>query len=58
MFLLFLILTASIIGFLLIPLHVFGLAVGFGIITGCLMRGLYLLHEINHKLDNQNSESQ
>ncbi|MCA1060110.1 hypothetical protein LCL96_14320 [Rossellomorea aquimaris] len=56
MFLLFLIITASIIGFLLIPLHVFGLVIGFGIIMGCLVRGLYLLHEINQKLDKQNSE--
>ncbi|MDX8342664.1 hypothetical protein [Rossellomorea sp. YZS02] len=58
MFLIFLIITASIIGFLLTPLHVFGLAIGFGIITGCLVRGLYLLHEINSKLDKQNSEGQ
>ncbi|MBW3112687.1 hypothetical protein KYJ26_12650 [Bacillus sp. MCCB 382] len=58
MFLIFLIITASIIGFLLTPLHVFGLVIGFGIITGCLVRGLYLLHEINSKLDKQNSEGQ
>ncbi|WP_160316845.1 hypothetical protein [Rossellomorea vietnamensis] len=58
MFLLFLIVTASLIGCLLVPLHVFGLAIGFGIITGCLVRGLYLMHEINSKLDKQNSEGQ
>ncbi|PRX79570.1 hypothetical protein B0G93_101320 [Bacillus sp. V-88] len=58
MFLLFLIVTASIIGFFLIPLHIFGLVIGFGIITGCLVRGLYLLHEINSKLDKQNREEQ
>lgn len=51
MFLFFLIVASSAVGLLLLPLHEVGFIIGFGIIVGCLLRGLYLLHEINRKLD-------
>ncbi|WP_165998889.1 hypothetical protein [Bacillus sp. Cs-700] len=51
MFLLFLIVASSVVGLLLLPLHEIGLIIGFGMIVGCLLRGLFLLHEINRKLD-------
>lgn len=53
MFLLFLIVVSGIVGMILIGLHEVGLAIGFAIIVGCLIRGLYLLHEINRKLDRE-----
>ncbi|WLR57893.1 hypothetical protein [Guptibacillus hwajinpoensis] len=56
MFLLFLIVASSVVGLLLLPLHEIGLIIAFGMIVGCLLRGLYLLHEINRKLD-RNDES-
>ncbi|MCA0991054.1 hypothetical protein [Pseudalkalibacillus hwajinpoensis] len=52
MFLFFLIVASCVVGLLLLPLHEVGLIIGFGIILGCLIRGLYLLHEINRKLDH------
>ena len=51
MFLFFLIVASCVVGLLLLPLHEIGLIIGFGMILGCLLRGLYLLHEINRKLD-------
>jgi hypothetical protein len=56
MFLFFLIVAISVVGLILFPLHEIGFIIGFGIIVGCLLRGLYLLHEINRKLD-RNDES-
>jgi hypothetical protein len=49
-FLLFLILASSLLGYLLVPLDGIGLVLAFGIILGCLIRGLYLLKEIQQQL--------
>ncbi|MFK3961095.1 hypothetical protein [Guptibacillus hwajinpoensis] len=56
MFLFFLIVVSSVVGLILLPFHEIGLMIGFGIIVGCLIRGLYLLHEINRKLDQDKKE--
>lgn len=50
MFLLFLIIAASFLGYLLIPLDEIGVVLAFGIILGCLVRGLYYLKEIHQEL--------
>jgi hypothetical protein len=50
LFLLFLIIAASLLGYLLIPLDEIGLVLAFGIILGCLVRVLYLLNEIHQEL--------
>ncbi|MDO6655707.1 hypothetical protein [Anaerobacillus sp. 1_MG-2023] len=51
MYLLLSIFLASILGFILMmtgPLV--GGIVAFGIVAGCLFRGLYLLHDIHHRV--------
>ncbi|MGA9288086.1 MAG: hypothetical protein WBV93_07000 [Anaerobacillus sp.] len=57
MFLFFLIVVSSVVGYFLVGLNQIGLIIGFGIIVGCLIRGLYLLHEINRKLDQDKMKS-
>ncbi|WP_169525245.1 hypothetical protein [Pseudalkalibacillus hwajinpoensis] len=56
MFLFFLIIVSGVVGLILIGLQEVGLIIGFAIIVGCLIRGLYLLHEINRKLDREQVE--
>ncbi|WP_347553057.1 hypothetical protein ABFG93_22755 (plasmid) [Pseudalkalibacillus hwajinpoensis] len=50
MFLIFLIIAASFLGYLILPLDEIGLVLAFGIILGCLVRGLFLLKEIHKEL--------
>jgi hypothetical protein len=50
LFLLFLIIAASFLGYLLIPLDEIGVVIAFGIILGCLVRVLYYLKEIHQEL--------
>jgi hypothetical protein len=50
LFLLFWIIVASFLGYLLIPLDEIGVVLAFGIILGCLVRGLFYLKEIHQEL--------
>ncbi|MGX1265492.1 hypothetical protein RKD55_003296 [Rossellomorea marisflavi] len=51
MFLLFLMVVSTLIEFVLLGMGQFGMVIGFGMILGCLIRGIYLLKEILAKLE-------
>ncbi len=51
MFLLFLMAVSSLIGFVLLGMDQLGMVIGFGMILGCLIRGIFLMKEILSKLD-------
>jgi hypothetical protein len=53
LFLLFLIIAASFLGYLIIPLEEIGAVLAFGIILGCLVRGLYYLKEMHQELSRK-----
>jgi regulator of protease activity HflC (stomatin/prohibitin superfamily) len=53
LFLLFLIIAASFLGYFIIPLEEIGVVLAFGIILGCLVRGLYYLKEIHQELSRK-----
>lgn len=52
MYLLLAIVLATIVGYLLLMVGpLFGGVLAFGIVVGCLVRGLYLLHDISKRLE-------
>lgn len=51
MFLLFLMAVSALIGFVLLGMDQLGMVIGFGMILGCLIRGIYLLKEILARLE-------
>ncbi|MBB2482659.1 hypothetical protein H5P36_21045 [Bacillus sp. APMAM] len=58
MYLIFSIVLATILGYLLFMLGpIFAGFIAFGIVAGCLFRGLYLLNNISKKLSNVAPES-
>jgi len=46
-----LIAVSTLIGFVLLGLDQLGMVIGFGMILGCLIRGIYLLKEILARLE-------
>ncbi|WP_144512194.1 hypothetical protein [Bacillus sp. FJAT-22090] len=46
------IIGATILGYLIFSFGEVGIILGFGVIVGCLFRGLYLLNEIDKRLPN------
>lgn len=58
MFLLLLIILSSILGYVLLMMGpLVGGLLAFGIVVGCIFRGLYLLHEIHKQLSPSDRSS-
>ncbi|KAB8138153.1 hypothetical protein F9U64_06315 [Gracilibacillus oryzae] len=57
MYILLSIILCSVLGYVLLMLGpIFGGIIAFGIVAGCLFRGIYLLNQINTKLSASEEE--